>query len=291
MQRSVGARAFAVAVLILVVVFSASCLHARLSAGADNANTREVSLIERLRGPRAGAHGGNVFSLKFDTMAGFEKAKVAGADIVELDLRVSGEGIPVVYHDAELSSRTNCRGYVSGLRLNEIQRCRFRLNREHIPTFEEALRWSKGSIVVNAEFKEDAAIAPAVALIKQHDAYEWVYFQVKNWEQYKIARSIDAGVALLLTPADGNDLDKILSLQDDRVLVIELNQTTRTKENIDRIHAHGKFASEDVWHFVKTYELFGAACTYAFDLGIDIAITNRALSCAKQRDAKKYSPR
>ena len=65
-------------------------------------------------------------------------------------------------------------------------------------TFEEVLAWSKGSVIVDAEFKEVPVIIDALRLVKKYDAYDWLYFQVTTWEQYRVVRNLDARVAVQL---------------------------------------------------------------------------------------------
>lgn len=53
-------------------------------------------------------HRGSASTLPENTMASFQEAVAAGAELVELDLHLTSDGVPVVFHDEYVSSRT-CR--------------------------------------------------------------------------------------------------------------------------------------------------------------------------------------
>jgi glycerophosphoryl diester phosphodiesterase len=52
--------------------------------------------------PAVVAHRGASSELPENTLAAFEEAARVGADMVELDVRLTADGVPVVLHDPEL---------------------------------------------------------------------------------------------------------------------------------------------------------------------------------------------
>lgn len=250
-------------------------------------HTRHMSLTERLQKPAVGGHQGSIFGLAFNTLTAFEEARRAGADIVEMDVRASKDGVAVVFHDHTLNVITLCNGDVHTYTVEALKQCVMRYNNGRIPTFEEVLRWSHGRIVINAEFKTTEAIAPALALVRRYDAYEWVYFQVADREQYARIRSYDTHVALLRAPHSRSELMRVLAHHDPRTLIIEVRPELRTAEIIRSIKATGKLVSENAWRSSLTKELFGAECRTLFRAGVDIVISNRPASCLVQRELTK----
>lgn len=242
---------------------------------------------EKLQYPKVGAHQGYIWGFYHNTMMAFERAKSEGADIVELDLRASRDGVAVVYHDETLEDWTKCKGKVSDHTLAELKNCSFYNNQEQIPTFAEVLEWAQGQIIINAEFKDQASIAPALNDLKKYQAHNWVYFQTQQSKQkYELARYLDAEVVLLYVLRNQEDLDWFLGRNDPALLIAELNNDSRYPDWIQKLHAAGKLTSEDSFNHSKLKELFGATCTDVFNFGIDIAITNRTESCVEQ--AQKY---
>lgn len=84
------------------------------------------------------AHRGASAYAPENTLAAIARAAELGADMVELDVRVSADGVPVLLHDADLARTTNGSGKVSERRLGELKALDAG-NGEQIPTLEEAV--------------------------------------------------------------------------------------------------------------------------------------------------------
>ena len=92
------------------------------------------------------AHRGASRDCPENTLAAFDEALGQGCDGIELDVQLSADGVPVVWHDRTLSRAGGGRRRVSRLDLEEIRRLQpgaghgpaFR--DERIPTLEEVLR-------------------------------------------------------------------------------------------------------------------------------------------------------
>lgn len=98
------------------------------------------------------AHRG--FSGKYpeNTMLAFEKAVLAGADGIELDVQLSADGIPVVIHDEDLNRLCGKSRLVKDMTFAELQN--LRIGDEKIPSLEEYLDFIKNTkLVSNIELK------------------------------------------------------------------------------------------------------------------------------------------
>jgi glycerophosphoryl diester phosphodiesterase len=73
------------------------------------------------RRPLVIAHRGAAGLAPENTLAAFRLALHHGADGVEMDVRLTADGHPVVIHDARVNRTTNGTGVVSGLTLREVQ--------------------------------------------------------------------------------------------------------------------------------------------------------------------------
>jgi hypothetical protein len=232
-----------------------------------------------------GAHQGGLFGHSWpNTLGAFKYSKEIGADIIEMDLHTTKDGIVVVFHDDDLKMFTKCKGKVHDKTLAELRSCRFRFSKNAvIPTFEEVLSWANGNIIVDAEFKDFESIKPALDLVEKYNSYAWTYFQTQNnREKYKTAHEYNSKVGLLYAIRNSDDLAWALT-QDDELLIVEVNPETRSEQVIDQIHQSGKLVTEDAWHFSKSFEIFHSSCDKAFDAKIDIAISNRPKGCVRQK--------
>jgi glycerophosphoryl diester phosphodiesterase len=67
------------------------------------------------------AHRGASSTHPENTLASFEAALALGAPVLELDVRLSADGIPVVLHDPDLSRTSDRSGWVHELAFEQIQ--------------------------------------------------------------------------------------------------------------------------------------------------------------------------
>lgn len=95
-----------------------------------------------------------------NTLAAFKKAIEVGADMIELDIRLSREGVAVVIHDESLERTTDGKGRVIDGTLDELKRwdagSKFHssFSGERIPTLQEVLQLAYGRVMVNIELKK-----------------------------------------------------------------------------------------------------------------------------------------
>ena len=131
------------------------------------------------------AHRGASGSAPENTLPAFDLAVRQGADAIELDVRLTGDGVPVVIHDPTLDRTTDRRGPIGALRLNDLHDAdagaRFTLDRGRtfpfraagvrIPTLTEVLRGFP-DLPVLVEVKEVAAQEAIRRVILEEKAVE-----------------------------------------------------------------------------------------------------------------------
>ena len=129
------------------------------------------------------AHRGASGSAPENTIAAFELALAQGADAIELDVRLTADGVPVVLHDATVDRTTSGRGPVGGLTLELVQKLDagacftpdrgrsfpFRGVEVRVPTLAEVLRTIRG-VSVLVEIKEPAAQEAVERVLREEDA-------------------------------------------------------------------------------------------------------------------------
>lgn len=109
--------------------------------------------------PSVIAHRGGAALGVENTLSCIEAAIVAGADAVEIDVRLTKDGCPVVFHDAKVNATTNGRGKISDLSLEYVQSLQIYdrkgvPTRETIPTLQQVLSFVNGRCGVLIEVKE-----------------------------------------------------------------------------------------------------------------------------------------
>lgn len=106
-------------------------------------------LYERFVAHR-GLHGGEV---KQNTMQAFENAVKNGYNI-ELDVQLTKDKVPVVFHDLTLAHLTAHEENVRDLTYEELKKVRYKDSDAGIPTFREVLDLCEGKTGLMIEFKK-----------------------------------------------------------------------------------------------------------------------------------------
>lgn len=106
----------------------------------------------RTRGrPRVWAHRGDSAHAPENTMLAFDRARAAGADGIELDVRFDGDRNVVVFHDTELARLTGRPGRID--QLPAADRAQLRVGGEPVPLLAEVLR--AFDLEIDVEIKAD----------------------------------------------------------------------------------------------------------------------------------------
>ena len=107
--------------------------------------------MEKLKFAHRGLHS-KKNGIPENSMAAFERAVHRGYGI-ELDVRLSADGVPVVFHDRTLNRMTGADGEIESMRLNELKRLTLDGGKCRIPTLCEVLRLVNGRVPLLIEIK------------------------------------------------------------------------------------------------------------------------------------------
>lgn len=242
--------------------------------------------IPLMQPPLVSAHRGGMGNVSSNTLEQFENAIRSKTDIIEMDLRLTKDGVVVVYHDEKLDEGKNCDRAIKDYTWAEIQKCPLARSGHKIPSFEQVLARVQGRAIVDAEFKDPAVIAPAILLVQKYFAHDWTYFQTGNSRQeYAAARAADARVALQFKATTDEDMVWAASVNDQNLIIIEMDKDFVSASRIARVHDLGKFVKVNSWRYDLVQELFSAKCRHVWNMGVDIAMTNNTASCVSQKKA------
>ncbi len=151
------------------------------------------------------AHRGSSGVAPENTISSFIEAINSGAHCIEMDIQVTSDGIPIVFHDKWLSRTTNGTGLIQNLTFREIQKLDSgswfsnRFSNETIPSLEDVFRLTKNRIVYNIELKNlgsnpEKHIERIVNLIYQYNFNEKIIISSFYYSQLKLIKQIDAKI-------------------------------------------------------------------------------------------------
>ncbi len=110
--------------------------------------------------PLALAHRGGDGVGTENTLAAFQDAVDLGYTVIETDLQVTADGVPVLFHDEQLDRVTDARGGIADRTWAELSRVRVG-GREPIPRLDDAVA-SFPTVRWNIDVKTDAGVGPLI---------------------------------------------------------------------------------------------------------------------------------
>ncbi|HDJ89407.1 MAG TPA: glycerophosphodiester phosphodiesterase [Thermoprotei archaeon] len=140
-----------------------------------------------------------------NTLRAIRKALEIGVKAVEIDVRVSKDGFPIVMHDESVDRTTNGSGKISELTLEELRELDAG-NGEKIPLLDEVLDEVYGKAVLFLEIKVDEAVEPSVNKVISKGMVDSVLFISFSPQHLVKVKSLcrDAYTGLIyFKPSDG----------------------------------------------------------------------------------------
>src|SRR5262245_27486900 len=139
-------------------------------------------------GPAVFAHRGGAALAPENTLAAFDRGLTLGADGIELDVRLSRDGVVVVHHDATVDRTTDGRGALSALTADELARLdagyRFQEGASRhpfrgcgigVPRLADVLSQFRGArVIIELKGSSQALALATVDVVRQADALDRV---------------------------------------------------------------------------------------------------------------------
>jgi glycerophosphoryl diester phosphodiesterase len=141
-------------------------------------------------------HAGGDGLFPENTLFAYERSTELGGDVVDVDVFLTGDGVPVAFHDATLERTTNGRGRVADHTAAELAALdagwAFERDGEHpyrgqgigVPTIEDVLRaFPTTPITLDLKDQRLAVVAPVCELILRLDRARDIYVGIDTDEQ------------------------------------------------------------------------------------------------------------
>lgn len=140
-------------------------------------------------------HRGDPYVCRENTLPSLRSAVRAGAGAVEVDVRLTRDGVPVLLHDATLKRLWGHDRPLSGLTADEVRR----LTDGGVPTLCEALACADSTRLL-IDLPDSSAAPAAVAQVRESGAEDRVYYCGALAALYAVRRADpDAEIALTWT--------------------------------------------------------------------------------------------
>lgn len=177
-----------------------------------------------------------------NTLASFALAVEMGADLVECDVHLSADGVPVVIHDETLDRTTAGAGLVQAHTARQLAAL-------GVPTLDELLTWAASRVPVSIEIKHgplyyDGLVERTVDLVRAHAMPDRAF--VISFDHFALRRvkelepTIACGALFGARPVDGPAIARAC-----RADALLPHWAFATRDVVDQAHAAGLAVS--VW--------------------------------------------
>ena len=208
--------------------------------------------------PLALAHRGDWSGAPENTVAAFQAAERAGADMIELDIRRTADGAVAVVHDPTLERVWGSPLAVADATLAELTDL-------GIPTLEEALACVDSPVMV--DFTVADVVEPALAVIRDADALDRALFSGGNVEGHRRIRELAPTARIALTWTE-RELPPPSLLESLGVEYFNPPWEHVDAQRVDAMHERGYKVS--TWTVDDPHEM-----RRAVECGVDAIVTNR----------------
>jgi glycerophosphoryl diester phosphodiesterase len=209
------------------------------------------------------AHRGDPIACVENTLPAFEASVRAGADMIELDVRLTRDGAVVVVHDPTLQRIWGLSRQVAQTTLADVRA--LGQGGRRIPVLAEVL--AAVDLPVMVDFTQTDVVEPALEVIRAAGALGRCLFAGGNVEGHRLVRSLAPDARIALT-WDGKRRPTDALLDELEVEYLNPRFTLVEPRLVDAMRERGTGVS--TWTVDAPRDL-----ARVIDLGVDAVVTNR----------------
>ncbi|MEV5105019.1 glycerophosphodiester phosphodiesterase [Streptomyces massasporeus] len=230
--------------------------------------------------PVAVAHRGDPYRVRENTVASLRSALRRGADAVEIDVRLTRDGVPVLLHDATLKRLWEHERPVHALSFEEVRG----LTGGGVPALAEALAATGGHrVMIDLPGSPDVrAVRRIMGVVEEAGAAERAYY-CAGADAMLAVRAVDPGAEIALTWTTLAPPRPVL-LEAIRPRWLNYRFSLVDRPLVERVHRDGHLVS--VWTPDTRRSM-----RRLLEAGVDSITTNRVdVLCATRASAAAPSP-
>lgn len=135
-----------------------------------------------------------------NSLEAIRKSIELGVDIIEIDVKVSKDGVPFLMHDRTMNRTTTGKGDPEELTWEELQQFNIvdkgKTTSLKIPALEDALELADGKILVDLDLKTER-IERVIEIVKKTDTQEIVFFFDSDYSILSAVRNADKELMIM----------------------------------------------------------------------------------------------
>jgi glycerophosphoryl diester phosphodiesterase len=172
-----------------------------------------------------------------NSLSAIQQAIDMGVDVIELDVKVSKDGVPFLMHDGTIDRTTNGTGDGEDYTIKELKSLKLKnndgtLSDETIPTFEEALNLTKDKVIVDIDIKT-SHLKEINEVVQKTKTVEQVFWFDNDYDALKEVLAMEKKSMLMPRAYSYEMADSALNVF--TANVIHIDPSFNTKEVCDLI--------------------------------------------------------
>ena len=202
------------------------------------------------------AHRGFSGRYPENTILAFKKAFETGADLIEFDLRLTRDGVPIVSHDATLKRIYNEDIKIASLTFRELKERGSKVASvglaASVPSFREVLDFFAGlkggpkARGMNIQIKEtdESLLKQVYTMFKEYKLYDNAYFTVSTFETAARIKELDSRIEIcILERKKEYDDDLLIRMKNFGCTFIQPHRQDITIDFVEKIKSMGFLAN------------------------------------------------
>ncbi|WP_341224974.1 glycerophosphodiester phosphodiesterase family protein [uncultured Arcticibacterium sp.] len=174
-----------------------------------------------------------------NSLLAVENAIREGIDIIEIDIKTSKDGIPMLMHDGTIDRTTNGTGKLENYTFEELRMLRLKnvdgtLSEHQIPTLAEVFQLTKGHILIDLDLKLKN-IKPVIAEVQKSAMQSQVFFFDSDYGVLKKIKRIDPSLYLMPRTHSDKEVAKAIRIFDP--VIVHIDPSFYTKALVDDLKA------------------------------------------------------
>lgn len=165
-----------------------------------------------------------------NSLKAIEESIRIGVDIIEIDVKVSKDGIPFLMHDRTVDRTTTGKGDPEEFTWEELQKLfivdKGKQTTFKIPTLEEALKLAYGKIMVDLDLKTDR-IDKVIEVVRKTDTEDIVIFFDSDYDVLDRVQKANKNFFIMPRAHSVTEADSAIALFDPPVVHIDFSFYTK----------------------------------------------------------------
>lgn len=208
-------------------------------------------LPRRPHHPQLVAHRGNAGPSPENTRLALEEAIELGVDMIEVDVNLSRDRIPVLIHHPTLDRTTNGNGRVDDHSVADLKQLDAgmwkdsRFAGQRLLTLDEGLELARDRVSVNLDLKTPAAISPTIIAVSKMGMVDQVVITGCVGDCAEAVRNVDTNLTVLLEHDPPAELaarmlsDSVAQAEQCGAAGLNINHLLVDEEVVEEVHRHG----------------------------------------------------